>query len=151
MSMETTKIQLKSNDEIEARSLGLTPGVYHFAIQEMQVYSCDGLDKTGQQYHFIKMEYTCVAVECLDGTVPATSCAGQKVRMSVSTGKGEEDAAILAYNKGLLQACGISVSNWGDTEAIAAEVVGKEFNGKVIEDKNGYLDIQKRSLRMLNK
>ena len=74
-----------------------------------------------------------------------------KTRMSVSTGKGEEDAAILGYNKGLLQSAGISVSDWGDTEAIAAEVVGKEFNAKVTEDKNGYTKIQTQSLRMLNK
>lgn len=151
MSMETTKIQLKSTEEVQARALGLTPGIYHMAILEGQVYSCDGLDKNGQQYHFIRMEYTCVVVESLDPNVPATACAGLKTRMSVSTGKGEEDAAILGYNKGLLQSAGINVSDWGDTEAICAEVVGKEFNAKVIEDKNGYTQIQTRSLRMLNK
>ena len=151
MSMETTKIQLKSNDEIQARALGLTPGVYHMVIQEGQVYSCDGLDKNGQQYHFIRMEYTCVVVESLDPNIRSTSCQGVKTKRTVSTGKGEEDAAILGYNKGLLQSAGISVSDWGDTEAICSEVVGKEFNAKVIEDKNGYTQIQTRSLRMLNK
>lgn len=150
--METTKIALKSTQPVEAASIGLTPKAgYRFVIKEAICAVKSGTSKNGEPFSFAEYEYRCAVIKSLQPeTISDDSCRGLMCSMRVSTRKGEPEERLLNYNRGVLESAGINVTNFGDTEIINAEVVGKEFDGFVKEDKAGYTYIDLMTLRQMN-
>lgn len=148
--MEIEKISLQTEGEVEAASLGITPGYgYHVAIKEMNITVKTGESK-GKPYRMVVADFTCVVINCLTDDIPVESCKGQLVHMQVMNRPEEPDVRLLSYIKGLMQACGIQLDDYRSSEVIAGDVVGKEFDCFVKEDKKGYTYIDTRSLRSMN-
>lgn len=150
MEIQDITNALSTEEDVVAASLGITTNqAYHFVIKEMHITVKTGESK-GKPYRMVSADFTCEVTHCLTDDVPVESCKGQLVHMQVMNRPEEKDVRILSYIKGLMQACGIQLDDYRSAEVIAGDVVGKEFDGYVKEDKKGYAHIDTRSLRSMN-
>lgn len=150
--METRDLAVTATGEVEAASLGITPGYgYHVVIKEMKLQEKTGTSKKGQPFRIVGADFTCQVINCLSEDISEASCKGQLVHMRINNRPEEPDDRILSYIKGLMRDCGITLDDYSSSEVIAGDVVGKEFDCMVKEDKMGYAYISTNTLRALNR
>ncbi len=149
---EKVVMSLSTQEEVAAKSLGITPGfIYHFVVKKGEYSVTTGTSsKTGEPFSMPQIEYDCEVMSETSGTLPEESVKGLHCRLRVGVRKGEPAAAILGYNRGILEAAGMNLSCYNDTESMFSEIIGKEFDGYVKEDKQGYAFIDANSLRRIN-
>lgn len=149
--VEKVVMSLSTQEEVAAKSLGITPNfIYHFVIKKGEYSVTTGTSKTGEPFSIPQIEYDCEVLSEATGALPEESVKGLHCRLRVGVRKGEPNAAILGYNRGVLEAAGIKLSCYNDTETMFSEIIGQEFDGYVKEDKQGYAYIDANSLRRIN-
>ena len=136
---EKVVMSLSTQEEVAAKSLGITPGfIYHFVVKKGE-YSVT-TSKTGEPFSMPQIEYDCEVISETSGTLPEESVKGLHCRLRVGVRKGEPAAAVLGYNRGVLEAAGMNLSCYNDTESMFSEIIGKE----------GYAFIDANSLHRIN-